>query len=367
MGGIGAGFRQANTLNFKNPASYSTVDTLTFLADLGFALQNVNFDENGVKVNAHNSYISHMAMQFRILPKVGMTVGFMPFSNIGYTFSSTQLVRRDEEGEITSTNTYAGVGGVREFVGGLGWRPTKWLSVGVNASYLSGDIGHYIYNRYSSSEVQSRTKIYLAEMSAFKFDFGVQNTIKLGDNSIVIGATYAPSQNLKSETKQIDIHSTSDTTAIADAFSLPDLFSAGLTYTWKKCMIGADVSYQTWSKAKFFGEKYGLDRLSASAGFLICPDESSKNFFKHSSYQMGVNVSQPYFKVGSDKGPMQFGVSAGVSMPIRNAYNSLSYLNITGEYVRVQPVVRGMIAENYIRLNISVTFMERWFMKLMVD
>ena len=27
MGGIGAGFRHPNTLNLKNPASYSTVDT----------------------------------------------------------------------------------------------------------------------------------------------------------------------------------------------------------------------------------------------------------------------------------------------------------------------------------------------------
>ena len=45
MGGIGAGFRQANTINLKNPASYSTVDTLTFIADLGLALQNGNFSD----------------------------------------------------------------------------------------------------------------------------------------------------------------------------------------------------------------------------------------------------------------------------------------------------------------------------------
>jgi len=30
-------------------------------------------------------------------------------------------------------------------------------------------------------------------------------------------------------------------------------------------------------------------------------------------------------------------------------------------------MAKGMITENYLRINIGVTFMERWFMKLMVD
>ena len=330
MGGIGAGFRQDNTINLKNPASYSTVDTLTFT-------------------------------------KVGMTLGVMPFSNVGYSFSSTETIRRDEDGVITSTNTYSGTGGLRQFMGGFGWRPTDWLSAGVNLSYLTGDINHYVYNRYSSSDVQSRTLLYSTDMAALKLDFGLQGTIRLGENTLVLGATFAPAQKLESETYKTDIHSVSDTVEIADAFSLPELLSAGFTYKWKNRMIGADVSYQTWSKASFFGEKNGLDRLSASMGFMIRPDESSKNLFKRSSYQLGLNYSQPYFKVGDNKGPMQLGVSAGISFPINTAYNSMSYLHISGEYVRVEPMAKGMITENYLRINIGVTFMERWFMKLMVD
>jgi hypothetical protein len=367
MGGIGAGFRMPNTLNFKNPASYSNVDTLTFVADLGFAIQNGNFNENGVSVNARNGYIDHMAMQFRILPKVGMTVGFMPFANVGYGFSQKELVRRDEDGEITATNTYSGTGGVRQFTGGLGWRPTRWLSIGANASYLSGDIAHFISNTYSSSDVQSRNKTYSTQMSALKLDFGLQSTIKLGERSLVLGVTYTPAQVLKSETFVTDVHSVSDTTWIADAFSVPDMMSAGFTYNWNKGMFGADVSYQTWSKATFFGQKTGSDRISAAAGFMFRPDDKSRNLFKRTSYQAGFNFAQSYFNVGGQKGPIQMGVSAGFSMPISNSYGSMSYLHVSGEYVRVQPLSKGMVTENYIRINLGVTFMERWFMKLMVD
>lgn len=367
MGGIGAGFREINTLNLKNPASYSTVDTLTLIADMGFALQNCNFNENGVKLNAHNAYVSHMAMQFRILPKVGMTVGIMPFSNVGYSFSQSEMVRMDEDGEISSTNTYSGNGGLRQFMGGLGWRPTEWLSAGINLSYLAGDINHYVYNRYSSSEVQPRTKMYSTEMGALKMDLGLQGTIRFGENSLVLGATFSPAQKLESETKITDLHSISDTVSVADAFSLPELMSAGFLYKWKNKMIGADVSYQTWSKARFFGETYGSDRLTAAAGFMIRPDDTSKNLFKRTSYQFGVNMAQPYFKIGDSQGPIQFGVSAGLSMPITLSYNSMTYLHLSGEYVRVQPMSKGMITENYIRINLGVTFMERWFMKIMVD
>lgn len=367
MGGIGAGFRQANTLNLKNPASYSTVDTLTFIADLGFSLQNGNYSEDDVKINARNASINHMAMQFRVLPKVGMTVGFLPFSNVGYNFSSDQVVIRDEDGEITATNTYSGSGGVRQFMAGLGWRPTKWLSVGANASYLTGDITHSISNVYSSSDVQSRVKTYYTDMAALKLDFGAQYSLTRGDNSMVLGVTFTPAQNLESKTYVTDAHSVSDTTEIKDAFKFPELLSAGFTFKHKNKMIGADVSYQTWSKASFFGQKTGSDKLSAAAGFMLMPDDASKNLFKRTSYQVGVNFSQSYFNVGNNKGPMQFGVSAGFTMPITTSYNSMSYLHVSGEYVRVQPMQKGMITENYIRINIGVSFMERWFMKLMVD
>ena len=366
MGGIGAGFRYPNTLNIKNPASYSTVDTLTFVADLGFALQNGNFNENGVSVNARNAYIDHLAMQFRIFPKVGMTVGFMPFSNVGYGFSKTYLIPYDDT-KVSVTDSYSGTGGVRQFIGGLGWRPTTWLSVGANASYLSGDIIHYISNTYSSSEIQSRNKTYYAEMSAFKFDFGLQGTVALGDRNLVLGVTFAPAQKLESETYVTDVHSVSDTTFIANAFSLPDMLSAGFTYKWKKGLLGADVSYQSWSKADFFGQKTGCDRLSAAAGVMYRPDESNRNLLKRTAYEFGLNVAQPYYNVGNLKGPMQFGVSAGFTVPINTSYNSISYLHVSGEYVRVQPMSKGLITENYLRINIGVTFMERWFMKLMVD
>ncbi|MBR6539358.1 MAG: hypothetical protein IKT76_05840, partial [Bacteroides sp.] len=43
MGGVAYGLRDKSQVNFANPASYSAVDSLTFIFDGGLALQNTNF------------------------------------------------------------------------------------------------------------------------------------------------------------------------------------------------------------------------------------------------------------------------------------------------------------------------------------
>ena len=55
MGGIGVGLRNRAQINAINPASYSAVDSMTFLFDGGITLQNTNFNENGIRKNTQKS------------------------------------------------------------------------------------------------------------------------------------------------------------------------------------------------------------------------------------------------------------------------------------------------------------------------
>lgn len=371
MGGVGVGMRRSNTINTLNPASYSSVDTLTFIADFGFSMQNGNFQESDVKVNARNASVDYMAMQYRILPKVGMTVGFMPFSNVGYSYSNTSLIRRDEDGEVTSTGTYVGNGGTRQFMAGLGYRPTKWLSAGVGASYLFGNIDYSSTNTFSQTSISSSSVKYAAEISALRLDFGLQGTVKIDkDATFVIGATYTPGTEFKGDVTRTNLTASTEEDPVAlaaGAFSIPNMMAAGVSYSNEKLIVAADASYQNWSKAKFWGKDDGADCMRIAAGFSYCPELSSKSFFKHNTYRGGLYMKQPYFNVNGRKGPTEYGISAGFTMPVSFSYNSMSHLHFTAQYVRVQPGESGMITENYLRLSIGVTFLERWFAKWMVE
>ena len=78
MGGIAYGLRNGFQINASNPASYSAVDSLTFLFDAGLSLQNANFKEGTIKTNAKNSTIDYIAMQFRLMENLGFAAGFLP-------------------------------------------------------------------------------------------------------------------------------------------------------------------------------------------------------------------------------------------------------------------------------------------------
>ena len=61
-------------------------------------------------------------------------------------------------------------------------------------------------------------------------------------------------------------------------------------------------------------------------------------------------------------------VSAGFGIPFSNAINSYMVrpiLNISGQWVRQS--ADGLLRENTFRLNIGLTFNERWFAKWKVD
>ena len=58
MNGLGLGFREHNQVNYINPASYSALDSLSFIFDMGISGQLTNFKENSRKVNACLLYTS---------------------------------------------------------------------------------------------------------------------------------------------------------------------------------------------------------------------------------------------------------------------------------------------------------------------
>ena len=82
-------------------------------------------------------------------------------------------------------------------------------------------------------------------------------------------------------------------------------------------------------------------------------------------YRAGFSYASPYLKINGVDGPRELSASLGVGIPILNAYNNRSMLNISAEWVNQS--VTGMIKENMFRINVGFTFNERWFAKFKVE
>ena len=102
MNGLGLGFREHNQVNYINPASYSSIDSLSFIFDAGISGQVTNFSESGVKKNANNSNFEYVVAGFRAARHLGVAFGIIPFTNVGYNYSNSGLI--SEEGNSSTTS-----------------------------------------------------------------------------------------------------------------------------------------------------------------------------------------------------------------------------------------------------------------------
>ena len=365
MGGLGYGLRSHKYINVLNPASFAEADTLTMLFDAGFSLQNVNFKEGNKRINAQNASFDYVAIQFRVFKNFGMSIGFLPYSTVGYAFSTES----DKGTNQASKSSYSGAGGLYQPYVGIGWKPFKWVSLGVTGSYLYGDITHEIGIDFSNSTDRSRS--YSATIRSYKLDCGIQFAATFAKkHSLVLGATYSLGHDMNAKATITDITSSSTiVNDIDEGFKLPHTYGAGFTYCYNdKWTFGADYTLEQWSSTTFFDNSKGIDRSRVSVGAEYTPGTISKNPFKMMSYRAGAYYAQPYAEIKGLKGCEEYGVSAGVSLPFFNNNNRSSHatLHISGQYIHMRPQSAGLITENYLRINIGITFNESWFMKLKV-
>lgn len=366
MGGTGIGVHNSNQINLLNPASYTAVDTLTFLLDVGMSLSNTNLSEGSVKMNAANTTFDYLTMQFRLMPHLGFTLGLMPFSNIGYDFSESKTVSNDEEGQITTTNRYYGTGGLRQVTAGIGYMPLKGLSIGANFSYIYGEIYHYIYNQYNETNINSYTKQYRSDITTYDIDLGLQYQASFGKNRFTVGATYRLGHTIDDKAYIITTISSNDTVSTTP-LSIPTAYGAGISYTYdERLTIAADYSMQQYSTANFFGAQ-GIDRHRASIGMEYIPEHITRNLFRRARYRAGLHYATAHYTVDGKPGPTEYGATVGIGLPIMNRWNGKSIVNISGQYIHVRPNAPGMITENSLRLNIGLSFNETWFNKWKVQ
>ena len=372
MGGIGYALRSSEQINVMNPASYSAVDSLSFMFDIGMGLKSSNYQENSYKTNAKNASFDYLAMQFRLHPRVGFAVGFTPYSNVGYKFSRTSDIENSDD--VTLTNTFYGDGGLQQIFGGIGFKILDNLSIGANVGYLYGEIDYQTLATLSNGGDQTTTYNNIS-INSYIANFGLQYTQKLSKtDKVTLGLVYGLGHDLKStETKGIQVtdgSSYSELTeeTIKDSYGIPSTFGAGLTWQHKQNLtVGADYTLQQFENVKYDNSTdFYKNRTRIGAGIEYMPSLYGRNYLSRIRYRAGAYYSSSYMKLPEYDGPKEWGVSAGFGLPL-HLFQRNTVLSITGQYVRVLPSVKGMLSENRFVLKLGLTFNEHWFMKWRVN
>lgn len=377
MGGVGNALRSNRHINTMNPASYTSVDSLSFMFDLGLSLKSSNYQEGGFKSNAKNSSFDYLAMQFRLHPKIGFAIGFTPYSNIGYNFSKTSQI---EGSETYLTNRFTGEGGTNVIFAGLGFKIIDNLSIGANIGYLYGK------NNYSTTATLNNggdyTINYLnTKLKSYKLDLGIQYTQPLNkDNSITLGFAYELGHDINATSvtgTQVTDGSSYDAKTeetIEGGYGIPSSYGVGIAYQHKKNLtVSVDYTMQDWASVKHLDESFGYNnRHKIAAGAEFIPNPISRKFFRKLSYRAGVYYCSPYTKIKDSNdgqfynGAKEFGVSGGFGFPL-SLFQRKTMLSITGQYVKLSPTAGKFMSEDRFVLKIGLTLNEPWFIKWKVN
>ena len=389
MNGVGIAFREHNHVNYLNPASYSCVDSLTFIFDIAMSLQKTNFKENGKSKNANNGDFEYAVATFRAKKNLGISFGLMPYTNVGYNYSSSSSITvpmgldNDYLKEITSTNTFSGSGGLPQIYIGAGWSPVKSFSIGVNVNYLFGNATNEVDNTFSDANVKPLTYLYYTRVNSLKLDFGVSYTHVIDKKrQVTVGLTYTPGHKLgtDSECSIISGSSTSvrDTTVYVanNAFAIPTQLGIGFSYKYEnKWLLGFDYTLQKWASIESVayvkdGVTFAMsdafsNRYKVNFGGQYCQNEYGRSFTDRLRYRFGIGYSSSYLKINGKDGPSEFSLSAGVGIPIMNNWNNRSILNVGVQWQHAN--AKQLVRENTFLINVGITFNEGWFKKWKFD
>lgn len=364
MGGIGYGTRISNQINPLNPASYSNVDSLTFLFDMGTEFQMSWYTEGVEKQKNYNGNINNINMLFPIGKKFAVSAGFLPVSYVGYNYVFTGT-----EGGLAYQQTFTGTGGFQQIYGGLSYKVLPNLSIGANIGYLFGNINHATTTVISQTGANPQQDSIRVKAHDLTYTIGLQYTHPLSnDYSITIGGAYTPKINLTATGRSV-IYSggviDSSKIILSKGFEIAQSIGGGLSFVKKnKFLIGADVLYQDWANVKFYDKTDTLkNRIKFSLGGEFIPNYRSRKFFDRIQYRLGGYYSNSY--IATEKGGTykEFGATVGMGLPIYNK----SVLQISFGYVKIKPDQPGLIDEQYFKVTLNYTFNETWFRKWKIN
>ncbi|HVG16715.1 MAG TPA: hypothetical protein VM935_17200, partial [Chitinophagaceae bacterium] len=403
MGGISAAYSDAFSINFNNPASYSSFKTYVeeksgratsgrVLLDIGvnYESKTLRAPNNPLKFSSSYGYFSYIQVGLPLNKNWGLSFGLRPVSRINYKINQVGVVtdpltNKDIDSALTQFN---GNGGMNLPTIGTGYA-IKNFSIGGSIGYLFGKREFSTRRIFLSNSVPFQSSNYATNsyVGDLFFNAGAQYKITINKETLLrLGFSGNLQQNLKAN------RSTVRETFITDAngsnvrvdsalevneekgeLIYPASYTTGFVLEHQKekggsWLIGVDYVTTKWDNYRYFNSKDAVrNNWQIRAGAQIRPKPAS-NYFSNVAYRLGFYTGPDYINVGTEL--PQSGISLGLALPVAN-YNRLSpgqftIVNLGFEYGR-----RGnndnTLKENQFRISAGLNLSDLWFSKRRYD
>ena len=380
MGGVGTSFNSSYRLAFSNPASLASLKLTTY------ALAGENkytVVDNGTDAQGSSSFsLSYLALGFPVGKNGGATFGVQPYSKVGYNI----LNRYQNSINETESDLFSGNGSTNRVFVGYGYKLPYNISLGVEASYVFGNLERIILHRDEEhlDRLASRYRIQ-SDVNGYSLKFGVQNSFKINDKiSLKSGLNILLESKLNNKGNEslISLQNSSN----PDVLNPRDLLferdfegevimpvkstlSVGLGENLK-WFAGIEYSMQQpLSFSTSFTQNnniitYGDSNNLAFGGFYTPKAESITSYWQRVTYSAGVHAKETGLIINNTS-IKDFGISFGVSLPSKRQLSNFNLGFDIGNRGEINN--NGLVKENYYNFRLGLSLNDKWFKKRKLD
>ena len=203
MGGVGFGMRNNKAINPSQPASYTSMDSLTFMFDVAASVSWSHYRDAGGKKNKANGNLEYVTMQFPLYKRwIAMSVGLLPYSSVGY-----EITLEDSIPGYHYKMDYEGDGNISQVYGGLSFNICNWFALGANVYYMWGDLNRMRMVSFTESGLQTTVQDEMLSVSNVRFRAGAQFFHTFDKHAFNVGAIFENKMKLHSELIVIETQS----------------------------------------------------------------------------------------------------------------------------------------------------------------
>jgi long-subunit fatty acid transport protein len=367
-----------NNINVANPASYAQIGLTTF--DVGARITNQNLSKNGVSEKSFNASLNHFLFAVPVNKKSALSFGLIPYSTLGYKFSNDAVVDTFDVEHV-----YSGEGGLSKAYLGYGISFGKHFSVGVNMSYLFGNLKETRATEFSKyvGFLNSKNEINNS-VGGINFDFGAQYITSLNKKTkLTIGYTGGVKSNLSTSVTQLysrytkDYDTGTETRAdstyflndVAGNLVMPANHNFGFSIEkYNKWLIGADFRLAKWSQFSNNGVSQNLNNtFGFSVGGQITPNVNAvTSYYKLIDYRLGFNYDKTSVNINNKDIDVK-SINFGFGLPLISGRSAFYKLNLTTEIGQRGTIESNLIKENFVNFSVGFTINDRWFQKYKYD
>ncbi len=372
MGGISV-YADSTHINVLNPATYSNQLLTSFQVGVTSTFYKLNAGANMEK--AQKTSFDYLVMGFPVSKKVGVSVGLLPQSAVGYRFVN------DNVSVDNTISRYLGEGGVNKVYFGAGYKLTSKFSIGADFQYLFGSINTESQKFESGVQYGSR-EINESSLSGVALNAGVTYNTKLNNKlNFKSSLSYSPEAKLNSNNVRnvalVSLDTNGDAVAVsadtevnvADTkLNIPSKLAIGAGLGNRKWFVGGDITFSgTGNQINRFDNYANVSYENATkvafGGFYIPKFDSYNNYFERITYRGGFRFENTGLVMNNttikDKA-----MNLGFGLPISGTFSSL---NVGLEYGQRGTVMKGLVREEYFSVSLGLIFNDKWFRKTLYN